>query len=92
MKLQLLMPCPSMYVSKMILDHPNCFGRVQIVVIRCKLFWSGAPELFWSDPNHFGQVQIRLFWNNFYNLDPTKMNCTCPKRLVLDKNDLDGPK
>ena len=22
----------------------------------------------WSGPNHFGQVQIRLFWTNFYNL------------------------
>ena len=49
-------------------------------------------KLFWSGPNHFGQVQIRLFWTNFYNLDLTKMNWTHPKQLVLDQNDLDSPK
>ena len=39
---------------------------VQIVLNGYKLFWSG--------PNRFGQVQIRLFWTNFYDLDPTKTN------------------
>ena len=50
--------------SKMILDFPNCFGRVQIVLVGSKSFWLG--------PNHFGQVQIRLFWTN---LDLSKI---CP--------------
>ena len=26
-------------------------------------------NFFWSCPNHFGQVQIRFFWTNFFNLD-----------------------
>ena len=56
----------SSYMSKIILDCPNCFGRVQIVLVRSKLFWSG--------PNHFGEVQIRLFWTNFFNLDLFKMD------------------
>ena len=47
--------------------------RLQIVLVGSKLFWSG--------PNHFGQVQIRLLWTNFYNLDPTKMIWTRPKRI-----------
>ena len=51
----------------------------------------------------FGQVQIRLFWTDFYildlskttvlnNMDLTKTNLTLPKVLVLDQNELDGPK
>jgi hypothetical protein len=36
----------------MILDRPNCFGRVQIVLVVSKSFWLG--------PNHFGWVQIIL--------------------------------
>jgi hypothetical protein len=55
----------SFYGSKIISDRQNCFVRVQIVLVKCKLFW--------SDPNRFGQVQIRLFWNNFYNLLLSKM-------------------
>ena len=44
----------------MILDRPNCFGQIQIVLVRSKLFW--------SDPNCFGQIQIILvgsksFWS-----------------------------
>ena len=38
------------YGSKMILDHPNHFGRVPIVLDRSNMFLSGQ--------NHFGQVQI----------------------------------
>ena len=44
---------------------------------------------FWSGPNHFGQVQIRLLWTiqNVQNdLDPTKTNWTRPKQLVLNQN------
>ena len=29
----------SFYRSKIILDHPKCFGRVQIVLVGCKSFW-----------------------------------------------------
>ena len=58
----------------MILDHPNCFGQLQIVLVGSKPFWSG--------PNHFGQVQIRLLWTNLYNLDPTKIS-------EPDQNELD---
>ena len=55
----------------MILDRPNCFGRVQIVLL---------------GPNNFGQVQIRFFWTIFYNLDLSKMICTQPKHIVPVKN------
>ena len=57
----------------MILDRPNCFGLVQIVLVMSKSFWAG--------PNHFGQVQIRLFWTIFYNMDLSKMIWTRPKRI-----------
>ena len=54
----------SFYRSKMILDHPNCFGRVQIVLVE--------SELFWLDLNHFGQVPIILFWTKFIIWTGTK--------------------
>ena len=63
----------SFYSSKMTLDCPNHFGRVPIVLVGSKSFWSG--------PKHFGQGQIRLFWANFYNLDLTKMIWTQPKQI-----------
>ena len=61
----------SFYGSKMILDRPNNFGRVPIVLHKSNSFWSG--------PNHFGQVQIIKICPEKYNLDPTKTNCTRPK-------------
>ena len=70
----------SFYRSKMILDCPNCFGKVQIVLVRSKLFWSG--------PNHFGQFQIRLFWTSFYNLNLSKMISKLPKQIGPVQNDL----
>jgi hypothetical protein len=63
----------SFYRSKLILDYSNCFGWVQIILVGSKLFWSG--------PNDVGQVQIRLFWANFYNLDLSKMVWTRPKNI-----------
>ena len=42
----------SFYRSKIILNHPNCFGRVQIVLDRYKLSW--------LCPNCFCWVQIIL--------------------------------
>ena len=74
-------------------DHPNCFGRVQVVLVGYKLFWSG-PNCFGqvSGPSHFGQVQIKLFWTNFYNLDLSKMIWTQPKRIGTRPKLLDVPK
>ena len=54
------------------------FGRVQIVLVGYKSFWSG--------PNHFCQVQIRLFWTDFYNLDLSKMIWTQRKQIGLVQN------
>ena len=45
------------------------FWTIQIVLEGYKLNWSGANCF---DPNHFGLVQIRLFWTIFYNLDLSK--------------------
>ena len=63
----------------MILDRPNCFGQVQIDLVMSKPFWSG--------PNHFGQVRIRLFWTIFYNLELSKMIWTRPKQIGPVQND-----
>ena len=42
----------SFYRSKMILDRPNCFERVQIVSVRSKLFWSDLYHFgHWSSSN-----------------------------------------
>jgi hypothetical protein len=76
----------SMLLSRpsIILDRPNCFRRLEIILIGSKLFWLG--------PNHFDQVQIRLFWTIFYNLDLSKMIWTQLKQIVSVQNDLGGPK
>ena len=55
----------SFYRSKMILDRPNCFGWIQIVLVGSKSFWSGL--------NHFGQVQIIKISQETSNLSLTKM-------------------
>jgi hypothetical protein len=65
--------------SEMILDHPNCLGRVQFFLV-----WSKS---FWSCPNDFVQVQIRFFWTNFYNLDLSKMIWTHTKQIGPVQND-----
>ena len=49
----------------MILDRPNCFGRVQIVLV--------GSNLFLTFPNHFGQVQIRFLWTDSYSVDLIKI-------------------
>ena len=56
----------SFYTSKIISDCPNCFGRVQIVLVGSKSFWSGSN---------------RLFWTSFYNLELSKMFWTRPKLI-----------
>ena len=76
----------------MILDHPNHFGRVPIVLEGSNTFWAG--------PNHFGQEQIVKISPEKSNLNPTKIIWTKQKRLAPDQNSLylsktiylDGPK
>jgi hypothetical protein len=63
----------SLYGSKMILDRPNHFGRVPIIL--------GEFNLLWSDPNHFEQVQI-------LNISPEKLIWTQPKLFGPDQSDL----
>ena len=64
----------------MILDRPNDFGQVQIVMDGSNLFWSG--------PNHLGQVQIIKISPEKSNLNLTKMIWTRSKQLALDQNNL----
>ena len=67
----------SIYRSKLILDRPNCFGRVQISLIRFKLGFSGLFFIIRTCQKWFG---------------PNQTNGTHPKQLVHDQNYLDGPK
>ena len=68
------------YGSKMILDRPNCFGWVQIVLVGSNSFWSG--------PNHFGQVQIIKISPEKSNLNLTKIIWIRPKQFGLDQKNL----
>ena len=74
----------SFYGSKIILDRPNHFGRVPIVL-------DGSNSL-WSGPNHFRQVQIIKNSPEKSNLYLTKMIWTQPKRFGHDQNNLDPSK
>ena len=54
-------------------------------------------KVFWSGPNHFGQVRIILvrFKLDFYRLIFiiwTQPKQSGPNQNNLDQNDLDGPK
>ena len=58
-------------------------------------FW--PPKLFLWGTNRFGQVQIRLFWTNFHNLDLCKIIWTRIEQIGAIQNDwyqnyLDDPK
>ena len=64
----------------MILDCPNCFGRVQNVLVESKSLWSG--------PNHFEQVQIIKISPEKSNLNLTKRIWTQPEQLGPDQNKL----
>ena len=59
------MPCPSI--------GTKWFWTVQIILVGSKLLWSG--------PHNLGQVEIRLFWANFYSLDLSKMIWNRPKQI-----------
>ena len=71
-----LMPCLSM--------GPKWFWTVQIVFVGSNLFWSG--------PNHFGQVQIINISPEKSNLNQTKMILSQPKQFGPNQNNLDSPK
>ena len=70
------MSCPSI--------GPKRFWSVQFVLDRSNLFWSG--------PNHFGQVQIIKISPEKYNLNLTKMIWAQPKCFGPDQNNLDPTK
>ena len=70
----------SFYGFKMILDCPNHFGRVPIV-----LDWSNS---FWWGPNHFESIQIIKFGPQKSNLNLTKIIFIQPKLFGLDQNNL----
>ena len=57
----------------MILDHPNCFGRIQIVLVRFKLYFSRLIFIIWTCPKWFEPKpeQIGPVQNNWLN--QTKM-------------------
>ena len=74
----------SFYGSKMVLDSPNHFGPVPIIL--------AGSNLFWSVPNHFGQVQTIKISPEKSNLNLTKMIWTQPKWFVPVQNNLDDPK
>ena len=65
------MPCPSI--------GPKWFWTLQIVL--------GGYKLFRLGPNNFGQVKIRFFWTNFYNLDLCNMIWVLPKWIGPAQND-----
>ena len=71
----------SFYGSKMILDRPNHFGRVPIVLVGTNSFWSG--------PNHYGQVKIIKISNEKSNLNLTKIMRPRPKQFGQSKIILD---
>ena len=63
----------SFYGYKMILDRPNNFGRVPIVL--------DGSNSFWLSPIYFGQVQIIKNSPEKSNLNLTKMIWTRPNQF-----------
>ena len=59
----------------MILDHPNHFGQVPIILVSSSAFWSG--------PNHYGQVQIIEISLEKSNLKLTKIMWLQPKQFGI---------
>ena len=58
----------------------NCFVWVQLVLDEVASFWPGSKS---------NQTFLDYF---FFNFDLIKMNWTCPKRFLIDKNNLDRQK
>ena len=65
----------SFYWYKMILDHPNNFDWVPIVLDGSNSFWSG--------PYHFEIIKISPAKSN---LNLTQMICTWPEQFAPDQN------
>jgi hypothetical protein len=66
---------------KLFWSDPNCFGQVQIILVRFKLDFYGLVFKIWTQPKWSGPDQIKL--------DPTKTNWTRPKwfgrsKIILD--------
>ena len=68
----------------MILDRPNHFGRVPIVLDGSNSFWLG--------PSHFGQVQITKISSEKSNLNLNKIIWIRPKLFGPNQNNLDPSK
>ena len=71
----------SFYGSKIILDCPNHFGRVSIVL--------DGSNSFWSCPNHFGNFQIIKISPEKSNLNLTKMIWAQAKWFGPNQTNLD---
>ena len=65
---------------------------LSLVFIGPKLFWTIQINLFWSDANHFGQVQIISVRVKLDISGLIFIIWTWPKWIGLDQNDLEGPK
>ena len=63
----------------MILDRQIHFGGVPITL--------GGPNLFWSVPNHLGQVQIIRISPKKSNLNLTKKILTRPKQFCPNQTE-----
>ena len=75
----------------MILDRPNCFVLVQIVLVE--------SNLFWPCPIQFSGSSYISGLSNFLSFEPVQNELACPKRigpvqnkLVPVQNALDAPK
>ena len=75
----------------MILDHPNCFGRVKIILVRFKirLFWTNSynldlSKMTWTRPKQIGPVQndcYLLDQNHFGPIEEQGISVTLSKNL-----------
>ena len=64
----------SFYRSKMILDHSNCFGLLQIVLVRSKPFWSVQIILVRFKLDFYGLIFITLTWPKWSGPDQNKLD------------------
>ena len=67
----------SFYGSKIILDCPNYFDRIPIVL--------DGPNSFWSSSSQFGQIQIIKINPEKYYFNLTKINLTRPNQFGRSK-------
>ena len=60
----------SFYRSKMVLDRPNCFGQVQIVLVMFKLHFSRLIFIIWTQPKLSIGTWPKSFGRSKIILDP----------------------